>query len=362
MPGISVYNCYFYDCAARGVPGSGGMGDLCIWQTKGTLVHDNYFSNNSSATTNHGVQLNTVTGIQTHAGGFGNYGLKIYNNTFTRHPLDIQDTGYCYSLEIWQLYAECEIYNNTFDYGGIDPVGISKEGGSYGLSIHDNTFTIPSPVAYYVQSGINLECEAASDTVNLSTIEDVNIYKNTFTNIPSGILIDKNYYNADTASHIYNINIYENVFDNIGGTDYSANPQKSFAFQVRGIDQTNQRFNNINFLNNTIISSGNLAYGALWAVYGSSNSNIRIDNNIFYGIDKGQSPVLFWAETSGVNTTNISSIENNDYYNCNGTTLYTNGVIMNNKTEQNSIIANPLFFSSSNYNLQQGSPDRKSTR
>jgi hypothetical protein len=381
---VVISNCNFLENTNRLSNDNNGAGDLNIGYTTNCLVHDNYFNNNynylhdtlgytgtgpnynGSGPLDHGDQMNCLAGEYSPGNPLsaGNFGWKIYNNTFHRSPTDVSE--WVFSMEFWRLYAECEIYNNTFDYGQIDLCGFAKStaigpGGSYGVSIHDNVFSVPSGTASHEGAGINTET-GANDASLVGQEQDLYIYKNTFINYPNTVLFDFYYSNDgsywfESGFDAHNINVYQNIFVDCGDANYASGGVSHVLQVITGNNAPKNITNNINFLNNTIYGGSNMMEPIAWK-FDSSNSsvsNVSIANNIFYNIQHGQAIALFWNANGIINGLNI---RNNDYFNCSAP-LYTfnEGSRASGIDYTGNIKGNPNFVNNgSNFNLQTGSP------
>jgi hypothetical protein len=343
----AVYNCVINDCATRHGEGS-ATASIYLVGTTNLKIYNNTFS--QTARVVGGNNGNIIGGIASYS--YSNSGLKIYNNTFTKASND--SSGFNFNIELWNVSNECEIYGNTFNNGTVDVCGIQKGSGTYGLDVHDNNFlqpTNPTQQSWDNSStGLNLEDANGGSLNGIGVIQYVHIYNNLFQFTGKGITIDATISDNDNQAKIDHIYVYNNVFDGIGWTN---NPGGSIAFHMNGHNQSPIYYDYVELYNNTFVGNSRSAYGYRWSAGGTNATHIKIRNNIFQGLY--DNPIDF-SPITGSPTINILSVENNLFYNNGTNAAKYSGVTVTNKTEQNNLVGNPLFISSSDYHLQAGSP------
>jgi hypothetical protein len=329
--GNKLYNTTINSCATRS---SGESASVRINGQSGFLLYNNTFNQTFRPKGQNGNIL----------GGEWNKGLKIYNNTFTKP--DDEGSAWNFFFELWHWQGGGEIYNNTFNGAAtMDIVDVMKSDSPYGLKIHDNKYLVKAIVpftAHQIQS-INLE--------GRSHLDDIEIYNNYLKNVPNGIWVDVVVNESEGYSSfvVNNLSIHHNVMENVGMTDVNTVPIWMNAYGSNG----NISFNNIQVNNNSIQCSNNVkGLNAIkWNVIGKF-SNIFVQNNIF--TNNKDDVMSFSSSLSGATLTNVT-IKNNLFYN-NGANTPKFNMTVSNKVESGNITTNPLFVSSTDLNLQSGSP------
>jgi uncharacterized repeat protein (TIGR02059 family) len=319
-----MINCSDY--VGSGHSGS-SLGELEIGGQQGMLVY-----NNTITQTDRGVDANGFP-IKYFSNGYCK-GLKIYNNTITKPPYD--GSTWDFAIELWNSRGGIEIYNNNIQ-GGIDIGGntsITNDAGGYGFAekIYNNVIGF-STLQSVEENGINVERGITGG---------IYIFNNLFKNLNNSLQMFQG--NGDRFEDLY---VYYNIISTVG---ISGQSNMGNATDWGTIDNSNITYNNINFLNNTIYAgtSGSPLSGLRFNFRGNA-TNIKIRNNIIQGFKAY--PVYLQA----TGTISNVSVENNLYYG-NGTNSASYATTTTNKTEQNNLISNPLFVSSSDFHLQTGSP------
>jgi len=324
--GNKVYNCTFTDCTNR----ANESGQIRIEGQDNLLVYSNTLTAIGRTL---GLNGNNITSNW-------NTRLKFYSNNFYRNP--DEGSNWNFFFEYWHAEGEDEIYNNTFNGGGvIDIVNVEKGAYSWGIKIHDNDFLINSqiPKGYRTIQAIDFE--------ERGKYESIYVYNNYIKNYPNGIFLLATMNEEDV--YIDDIYIYCNIMENVGYSNYTY----CYGIFVNGEQTTYDGYvDNINIWNNTILSgSGKSNVGIRWQVYGAV-TNVSIRNNIIRGFNNY--PIQFTYQLAG-GTVDILSVENNLYY-LNGTDAgYYVGATITNKTEQNNNVGNPYFLSSTNFHLTASS-------
>lgn len=329
--GNKLFNTTINSCATRS---SGESASVRINGQSGFLLYNNTFNQTFRPKGQNGNIL----------GGEWNKGLKIYNNTFTKP--DDEGSAWNFFFELWHWQGGGEIYNNTFNGAAtMDIVDVMKSDSQYGLKIYDNKYLVKAIVpftAHQIQS-INLE--------GRSHLDDIEIYNNYLKNVPNGIWVDVVINEGEGYSSfvVNNLSIHHNIMENVGMTDVNTVPIWMNAYGSNG----NISFNNIQ-VNNNSIQCSNVVKGLnaiKWNVIGKF-SNIFVQNNIF--TNNKDDVMSFSSALSGATLTNVT-VKNNLYYN-NGANAPKYNMTVTNRVENGNIVVNPLFVSSTDLNLQSGSP------
>ena len=348
VSGISIHDCIINDDCSIMPGGSDGDGSIVMHGVNGLKIYNNSFTQTAHSPGSNGDIIRAICTPY-----FGVKNLKIYNNTFTKNSTE--GSEYNFTIELWILSDNCEIYGNTFNgTGGVDVCGITKGNGTYGLSIHDNIMTAPANFAQVSgapsQQGVNFEDANSGSANNTGVQQYIYVYNNYFKYIPNPLRFDFTISNSDTKGLMDHIYVYNNVFDQFG---YTNNVGVSIGVYMNEHSQSPITYDNIHIYNNTFVGNSYSQQGVYWNAYGSLQTNFSIDNNIFYGL---KSTGIYFNSLGNSPTVNTISVQNNDFYNnANNSPVY-GSVSMNNKTEKNNTSSNPKFVSSSDYHLQAGSP------
>ena len=330
--GNSLYNCTVNNCATRS---SGESASIRINGQSGFLLHDNSFTQTSRASGQNGNIL----------GGEWNKDFKIHDNVFTK--TDNEGGAWNFFFELWHWQGGGEIYANTFNGAAtMDIVDVMKSTSTYGLKIYNNNYLVASTVPFTAHQVYSICVEGRSH------LEYMYIYNNHFKNVPNAIeynvMVNTGEgYSSFDVNHIY---IHHNVLENVGMTDLS-----NYPIWIEGYgSNSNMTIDNINIYNNSIqgVNNGNKALTGIQFDVVGKFSNIFVQNNIITNCRN--SAVTFQSGLAGATLSNVT-VNNNLYY-INGTNATAYNMTASNKTENNNITGNPLFVSSTDYNLQAGSP------
>lgn len=282
LTGIEVYNCSFTNCAKDFSDYGWSSGCLQIGHLADASIHEIT------------IDEDRGYGIKYCEGGWLK-GTKIFNNNITVPSYD-PVWGSDIAIEIWHLYDDCEVYNNTtnnwlsFIYG-------NKGSGARSVNVYGNTIIFERPdndnegieighglsdvevFNNYLKNpryGVVMWGEPGQDQSNIV------IHHNVFYNhlIGEGVLLEPS--NAATYS---NIKIYNNTFDRLSA---------GVVINNRGNTQSTEIINNI------IMNS---EFGVLTMGEASQIQNTIIAYNVFYNVDQ------IYVEL-GEHTTN-TSFENN---------------------------------------------------
>jgi len=322
----SFYNNIVTNCATYMV-GYSGKGNLMIGGQENMSIYGNTINQPARS----GGPEHYGWPIAFTADGYFK-GLKIYNNSLLRIP----DNGtWDFAIEMWNNRGGLEIYNNILE-GSVDLGGISTiddYGYGFAAKIHDNIIGYP-----ILHTG-----EEVGITIELTQTGGCYIYNNIFKNLYTPIVFYPNGANPDIIEDIY---IYYNQFYNIGKSGASG----GMAIQTYGFGVHSNAYSNINILNNVFYAGAGITNGNALQLqlFGSAN-NINIKNNIITGFALW--PVVIEADLTFDNV----HIDNNIFYN-NGNNVILRNTIPTNYTANNNLTSNPLFVSTSDFHLQNGSP------
>lgn len=320
--------------ATRGVDFSQGL--IGVSGQKGLLIHDNVFDQTARPTGENGTIIDAVAG--------NNEALKYYNNKSYK-PDSEGANNWNFHIEHWNSTGGMEVYNNEF-WGGaaLNPAGDFSTKGAYAFSwsIHDNLIALRSQLPAFstpYMAGISFEGD----------IDDALVYNNRFRNLAQGVTFSVKF----NATHQRNIKIYRNIFENIGIKD------STFSYGIFfDVTKPVMTMENIYIENNTFTQTDTTAgkvWGALEIDSKGTTQNIYFRNNIVTDSKKGY--LSFWQSTGGT-VRNIYS-ENNLLYNNaanNGVYYLVAGTVVTNLVQQNNVVANPLYATTRDFDLQTTSP------
>lgn len=334
ISGVNVTNCEFIDCTRYLAEGSYGA----IWH-RGCKDYE---------VLNNTVTANFITGD---LAGFLVKASRIRNVKISGNTLKVighnDGAKWAFAIEYNHVLGGIEIDNNIIQ-GVIDFAGYRCVKGlyDYSLWIHHNIIGHDSISTRY-QDGIYLENYSLNSSMDMS---DVIIEDNIIKNVTKAITFMK--VATDNQSHFNNINIRRNIMSNIGIIN-SGGLGWGITWNGNG-----GVFNDIYIYNNTIVATTeagtNPLVGINLPVRGSTTTNYRIINNIIQGFDNAP---IFTDGSFSTGTIDQLYIQNNDFYlNGNSNNPKWWGVIPTNITTNNILKVDPLFVSSSNFNLQATSP------
>lgn len=358
---VVVNNCTFeyfdfYGCSFNGNDDA----EPSTYAT-GNEFHNNIVTNCSKYSTNNrdGLEVNGQDGMLIYSnsitcsradnlngnciGGVDGFikNVKIYDNTLTKTFVS-GTTPWDFAIEFWDWEGGNEIYNNTI-VGSIDVGGYTNNKGSstYSVWIHHNTIGQTALMSSGATRGVLIE----------STTNDVVVEKNKIENVATGVYFTQ----VASACTVSNIKIHYNIFTNIGVSDSGSN-YTGWGINWEEEDYHDHTVDNITIYNNVIIGSTG-ARSNMWGIKLpniGTVTNIRIRNNIIMNFD--YAPIYGNAHGEGESIDNLF-IQNNIYYNNgNSNALLLSGITPTNFTNQNNIIDNPDFVSSSDFHLTSSSP------
>jgi len=326
VSGNSFNNNSTLNCTTYGIANAGHISLLA--QEKAT-VYNNTMIDQRRADTGYVC----VTGLSCRK-------IKIYNNTFKR---GVKYSSYwTFTIEFRFSFGENEVYGNTFE-GPLDMCNNMKKETGFGLSIHDNIFGSSDGKTH--EYGVQLE----------GTNIGVSVLNNTFKNTRYGFSITTNM--PDHACLVDSILIAKNLFQNIG---YPSTRFTGGAIVLSGSTTYSfiPQYRNIMIYNNTLIGNG-FATSAIWLKTKGYYDDIKIKNNIVYNFDKGTpfGPIYIDKDINQVMVVDSLFLSNNIMFeNGNANRPVYSKLTPTNVIENNNLIVNPFFVSSSDFNLKAGSP------
>lgn len=345
--GNIVRNCVFRDCSRRT---DYGQGAIQAFGQDGFEVHDNIFYLEDMPAGQNGnmMMLSEVKGF------------KYYNNASWKslNEGDAWNMG----LEIWDTYGGNEVYNNTFNGGGIsiDIAGEYNIKGDYDYSwwVHHNTFQMPSQYVKTNRKNRNVAVEFESEN------RDAIVSYNKVINFDKAFVIVQ----PITAGFVVdNITFCYNVCDTIGVSDGMSGMFIQTGCGKTGIVQ------NIHIYNN--VYKGYNSNAMIRLACSATTRNIYIYNNIVEGVKQYDLPdrVFGWLWinnwvpefASPVEVSNIY-VKNNIIFDneVNNEIFIDNGIEVNNLVQETNLNVNPEYvdsfadqsISGSNFHLKSNSP------
>lgn len=330
--GNEVHHCIITDCTDRSIAYSGLIKHD---GQDGLKVYNNTLNANGKADGHTG---NCIT-----AWGSHDKNVKYYSNVMRKPVTETVTWNFC--MEIGSVMGGVEIYDNEFYNGvGIDIAAYNnvKGASTYSVWIHNNLFT--------GDRRVNLVADAPHDRYFAITLEggcnDIIINNNHVKDKPAGFSLVL----GQTPRTFQNIYIYNNVQENIGYGD----GEWIMCNQIRSYS-TGNVMENIYFDNNTITL--NTARCAFYIESSDEVSSVYFRNNIVKNIATGigYGWLTFWDAAGTI--ADIIATNNLLYNNPNSNNpYYRNGKTVTNYVETGTLKVDPLFVSSSNFNLQSISP------
>lgn len=330
--GNAVDSCTIFNSSSR-VSGGGGL--ICYSYQQGLLIHDNVLDQTDRAVGSNG---NIVYGIPGHSKG-----LKFYNNICWKPATD--GGSWNFHFESWNSDGGMEIYNNQF-YGGdcaVDCAGGAKGTYAYSYYIHDNLFQRSTSAIPAISPDNTIGIEVEGQSVD-GVIVDNNHFKLWAEAVGS---TDGGY--QDGPSTFSNIAIRKNLFEKCG---YLNANKSRFPINFDIYLFTASSITNIDIYNNTVISDGVTLLDGIKILNSGTITGIDIRNNIFQGFAN-----TGWLKCANTGTINGMNITNNIFWendNNNNPSLSGNTVL--NYNFSGNLKVNPLFVSSTDFNLRDNSP------
>ena len=305
--GNEFYNNIITNCAKYD---SGGRGELQIAGQLGILIYDNNMNQSGRGSGNNGWPIKGT--------GY-NEAVKIYNNTLTKDPYD--GVTFDFVIELWGISnGGHQIYNNIIS-GNTDLNDMYKGTYDYSVWFHNNTVG-PDTKSVNNEAGFELEGDC----------ENVIIEKNTFKNLDISIL-----FQHSTTKYIKDVHIRYNIAKNarLTSTGGSGTPI------CRDIYIQNNTLNGA--------SSDGIGIEAI-----GTYSHWELTNNII--TNNTRSSVTFYMASAGATIDSVLVYNNIMYGNGNSDNLRYSGITPTNVIEVSTIKSDPLFTSSTNFVLLNGSP------
>jgi uncharacterized repeat protein (TIGR02059 family) len=332
--GNKIYNNTITNCNVATV----GDGSIRI---SGQTELEIYNNTVSQLTRGHGVTGQNIIA------GSNNKGTTIHNNVFNTPPVGYG--AYNFVFEFWDCLGGVEIRDNTFNGGGMIDIGghytkiLTPGEYAFSVSIHDNDMLLSSQGVY--EDKVN----TAIDLESWGSLSDIYIYNNHIKNFGWGIEMTLGNVAVLNAT-VDNIYIYSNLIENVG---FSNGTFSNFGIGIKYQDgKYAAHYNNVNILNNTII--GGTTYSDKGIIYDATGTdkNISIKNNIIQGFNSNA--ILFYDHTGSIDGLQIA----NNMFSGNGTNSASipGGITVSNYSGTTNYTSNPLFFSTSDFHLQSGSP------
>lgn len=334
-----IYDCSITNCS--GLDGANYYGFIDIMAQGGTLIYNNTLVSAGRVPNGETIKALWCKGLQ------------IYSNNFTT-PTDNNDGDWNFAIEYLFGVGGNDVYGNIFNGAGCcDFVNMTKGTYSYGLKIHDNSYSLPDSIADAVhgQEPINLE--------ERGNTEYVYIYNNYIHNFPRGIYILSTTDGEHGDVHINDIYIYNNVMDGIGAIEQNY-ASGIYLYSYDRVAPYVTYWDNINIWNNTMVGRAtglNTFMNGINMRFDGSDvfTNFDIKNNI---IAHTWDHALRFYKSTGSPSIDVLNIENNIFYDIGSSPDidYTAGITITNNVTQNNLTSNPLFKSTSYRHLQHGSP------
>lgn len=322
-----------------------------ITWTVGNKFYNNTVSNCSNYSFN-GLGLNAQSGFELYnnvisslrPSGTGgdcvwahtNKELIFRDNIFERTDYTLPYWNFAFEIR-WN-YGGCQLYNNEFIRGTADICYSYKEDYNYSWDIHNNIFRSDIESTAISQIG-GLSFEAETHTVN--------IYDNTFKNIAYGLTI----IGFAAGNIVEDFYVHNNLFYNIGGINTFFGGSRLNGIEISG--KIGATVRNFYIYNNTIIASNSISKSGILLGTSGTIENVNIKNNIIMGFDTA--PVFCYLRDVGTSIDLLTVMYNNFYQNGNNNEIKY-GFIPSNLTVNNQLTNNPLFVSSTDFNLQGTSP------
>src|SRR3989339_615542 len=311
ITGFKLYNSTFTntseDCPAGSYshPLNWNSGAIHIGHLTGALIHDITINENGGF---------GIKGTDMLAGGGYLKGVKIYNCVINVPKTDPYWVGDA-SIELWNMYDNCEIYNCTVN-NWFSLVAGNKGAGQYSIKVYNNSLILPSG------GGQKEAIEVGASDMIMSE------------NYIEGFGSCFGHWNATISNVIFNNNI---VYKCSGGGVYIC-PEGRTA-------------TNIYFYNNVFdLSNGSADFFVLG---GNTNaSNVRIRNNILIGSGSNRD-IYYQPQASHMLS---SYFTNNIRYNVVSGNYTAGDFTVNNNINSNPSIIGIGYRRYTYYTLQSNSP------
>ena len=329
-----IYSCTINDCADRTY---GSVGAIRHNGQDGLLVYDNTLTQTAAADGKNGDLIA--------AWGTWDKNVKYYHNKFYKPIISTTDFNFC--MEIGTVRGGIEIYENEFHNGvGVDLAAYNNEKGSstYSCWIHDNLFINDRRESDAADNPYSPNWAITVEGGN----EDVIINNNVIIDKPGGISLVV----GQTPRTFKNIQVYNNVMKNLGYSDnafITGNQVYSYS--------TNNIMQDIYFRNNTVEINGARSGFSVSVAATNITKRIHFENNIVKNslTGNGYGWLAFMSNTGVYDSMYIYN--NLSYNNMNSDNVaYNSGQVVTNVFESGIIKLDPLFTSSTDFTLLEGSP------
>jgi len=270
--------------------------------------------------------------------GYQNYGLQIIDCEFTKP--DANGTAYNFFAEVHNTHGGFLVSGCTFNgAAAFDMSGVTIGDYAYGGRVEDCTFTTTSSPA------MSEHDEPYLDLESFNYENDITVTRCRFNNSRTAIKIN----NIQTSAARIKINY--NIFENVGNTTNAYS--NAILIQSNWADTDPIPIREIDIQNNVMESNQSSYSGILVSCWGDIDV-LNIKNNIIYGTFGRPIRITYNGGTPTVDSLSITS--NNFYGNTSTAISYSGDVTYTNLTESDNITTDPLFTSSTDFNLQETSP------
>ena len=328
--GNKVHDCSFNDCARRVT--TNGYGSIQHGGQDGLLIYNNTIIQEAAGNEN-GYFIKYID--------FGHSkNVKIYDNYMRR---TVDDGYFAIGIEAWNGEGGNEIYNNTMLGGCVNIAGTYAHKGlaSYSFDVHHNTLGLSAigSAATYQATGVVVEGGA----------EDVYVHHNLIKNVGTNAL-SCSVGQAVTMKRIY---FDYNIVHNWGSTADDLLSAVGLVVRVAGSKMQDVYFRNNVLFNDKVEDP---RYVVFFNPKEGDYTNINFINNICMGAKLAWMQGIVQAGAGIINLDQLKILNNIIYDNGNNTYAFGAGITVTNDVETGTINSDPLFVSSSDFNLQPDSP------
>jgi len=349
--GINAYSSSY--SAYSNIGGVITLTDPTVNFTTGLRIHDCTFIDNTETPDNIGecnlrwsghsdweIYNNTFTTI-TRINNRSLYSDNIKNGKLHDNIINTRESisgAWLFALEMYSNFGGNEMYDNTFNGGGtVDIAGYTVLKGDYDYSwyIHDNTLILSTLVPYDDIPTVGITIEGHY------LVEGVIVTRNHIKNFPWGISLT-----MGQSATIRDIDIYSNIIENSASSDVSWT-----SFGIGVIQQSASVVRrNINILNNTITGNQTYSYRGVFVSVDGTSDDIAVKNNIIQGFNYG----IKVDNNSG--TIDSLHLVNNLIFECGTAVSIAAGTTSTNYVNLGQLTSDPLFISTTDFHLKNGSP------
>jgi len=344
--GIVITNCIINNCSAKPHADvtSNGSGMVRISGTDGLEFSYSTLSNIEAA---EGLCNNNIDMQHGYNKNFNFHHNKSYKPVHN-------GSDWNFHIEEWTGRGGNRIYLNEFWGGGycLDIAGYSNYKGisDYSWLIENNLFADTTQREY----GGSARSHSIGVAIEGDT-KDVIVRYNHFKNIGNGVTMNSaKYLNPDRWYNVERIKIYYNLFENVS---YLDTPFYNTWIIVISSESTEVYHKDIDIWNNTVVVNTTHESDAfIFFEIGGDIENISVKNNIIEGMTIAPFYNYLYSVGSITNFNYDNNLingcgNNNDFWDRGGTCISCSGV-------NNVVGFDPLFVSSSDFNLQDSSPAR----